>query len=250
KGVEVPTAARLAAVMDSAAKVTLAPYVETVASGPLLAPITTTGTVTATTTVPAVGVTEWTLSNGARVVVKPTDFRADEILLDAYADGGTSLAPDSTFMSASLASQIADLSGLGRFSRVDLDKKLAGKVAGISAGIGSTEETLSGHAAPRDLETLFQLIHLEFTGARLDTGAYQAFRNQVEPYLANRGASPNEVFADTIQVTMAQHDFRSRPLTKASFAEVNPEDAMAFFKRRFAGAASGSLRSRPSHPQP
>ncbi|MDE3215969.1 MAG: insulinase family protein, partial [Gemmatimonadota bacterium] len=236
-GVEVPTAARLTAVMDSAARVTLTPYTETVASGPLLAPIATAGTVTATTTVPAVNVTEWTLSNGARVVVKPTDFRADEILLDGFADGGTSLAPDSTIMSASLAPQIADLSGLGRFSRVDLDKKLAGKVVGLSAGIGETQESLSGHAAPRDLETLFQLIHLEFTGARLDTGAYQAFRNQIEPYLANRGASPDEVFADTIQVTMAQHDVRAQPLTTASFATVNPETAIAFFKRRFAGAA-------------
>lgn len=236
-GVEVPTVARLAAVMDSAARLTLTPYTETVATGPLLAPITATGTVTATTTVPAVNVTEWTLSNGARVVVKPTDFKADEILLTAYANGGTSLAPDSTFMSAALASQISALSGLGTFSRVDLGKKLAGKVAGVSAGIAGTEETLSGHASPKDLETLFQLVHLEFTGARLDTAAYQAFRNQVTPYLQNRGASPDEVFSDTVQVTMAQHDFRARPLTPATFAEVNPRTALDFFKARFAGAS-------------
>jgi zinc protease len=236
-GVEVPTRARLLAVMDSAADLPLTPYTETVASGPLLAPVTARGTVTARQTVPAVGVTEWTLSNGARVVVKPTDFKADEILFSAYANGGTSLAPDSTYMSAALASQIAAISGLGDFSRVDLSKKLAGKVAGVSAGIGGTEETLSGRASPKDLETLFQLIHLEFTGARLDTAAFQAFRNQVTPYLQNRGASPDEVFSDTVQVTMAQHDFRARPLTPATFAEVNPHTALAFFKQRFADAS-------------
>ncbi len=236
-GVEVPTRERLLAVMDSAAKLTLTPYTETVAGGPLLAPITTVGRVVAEQAVPAVNVTEWTLSNGARVVVKPTDFKADEILLSAYANGGTSLAPDSEYMSAALASQIAGLSGLGQFSRVDLGKKLSGKVAGVSAAIGGTEQTISGHASPKDLETLFQLIHLEFTGARLDTAAFEAFRNQVEPYLANRGASPDEVFSDTVQVTMGQHDFRSRPITPATFAEVDPHRALDFFKARFAGAS-------------
>ncbi len=236
-GVAVPTRERLLAVMDSAAKLTLTPYSETVADGPLLPPISAAGRVEAEKTIPAINVTEWMLSNGARVVVKPTDFKADEILLSAYANGGTSLAPDSTYMSAALASQVASLSGLGQFSRVDLGKKLSGKAAGVSADIGETEETLSGHASPKDLETLFQLIHLEFTGARLDTAAFEAFRNQVEPYLANRTASPDEVFSDTVQATMGQHDFRSRPITPATFAEVDPHRALDFFKVRFAGAS-------------
>ena len=187
-------------------------------------------------TIPAVNVTEWTLSNGARVVVKPTDFKADEVLMSAYADGGTSLAADSNYMSAALASQIVAISGLGSFNRVDLGKKLAGKAAGVSASIGDNGESLSGRASPKDLETMFQLIHLEFTGARLDTAAFQAFQAQAASYLANRGASPDEVFADTVQVTMAQHDFRDRPLTAQTFAEVNPHEALDFFRQRFAGA--------------
>lgn len=237
-GVEVPTKARLVAVMDSAAKAPLTPYVETVAAGDLLPPIAARGRVVAETTIPAIGVTEWTLSNGARVVVKPTDFKADEVVMSGYADGGTSLANDSTYMSAALSSQIVALSGLGQFSRVDLGKKLAGKVASVSAGIGDDAEALSGHASPKDLETFFQLLHLEFTGARLDTAAYEAFKAQAASYLANRGASPDEVFGDTVQVTMAQHDFRSRPLTAHTFAEVDPRTALDFFKARFAGAGA------------
>lgn len=236
-GVEVPTRARLLAVMDSAARVPVTAYTETLSSAPLVPPIRTVGHVVSERTIPAVNITEWTLSNGARVVVKPTDFKADEVLMSAYADGGTSLAADSNYMSAALASQVVALSGLGDFSRVDLSKKLAGKAAGVSASIGDNSETLSGRASPKDLETMFQLIYLEFTGARLDTAAFKAFQAQAASYIANRGSSPDEVFSDTVQVTMAQHDFRDRPLTAQTFAEVDPHDALDFFRQRFAGAA-------------
>lgn len=236
-GVAVPARAELLAVMDSASKVTLTPYTETLAAGALLAPITRTGSVVAEQTVPSIGLTEWTLSNGVHVLVKPTDFKADEVVMTAYASGGTSLAPDSLYMSAALSSQIATLSGLGNFSAVDLGKKLSGKAAAVSAGVGDHSESLNGHASPKDLETMFQLIHLEFTGARLDTAAFEAFKQQVGPYLANRGSSPDEVFSDTVSATMSEHDFRQRPLTAATFAEVNPQQALKFYKARFADAS-------------
>src|SRR6185437_5923115 len=97
--------------------------------------------------VPAVGVTEWKLSNGARVLVKPTDFKADEVVFGAYSMGGTSLASDADYMSAALASQVVEISGLGEFSAVDLQKKLAGKAAIASAAISETSEGMSGHAS-------------------------------------------------------------------------------------------------------
>jgi zinc protease len=84
---------------------------------------------------------------------------------------------------------------------------------------------------------MFQLIYLQFTAPRLDTSAFKAFQNQIAPYLANRGADPDEVFSDTMAVTMSQHNVRARPLTVATFAEVNPEQAFSFYKDRFADAS-------------
>jgi zinc protease len=237
-GVHVPTRAELLAVFDSAQRAKVTPYTETLSAAALIAHAPRAGKVVSTKTIVGAGITEWTLSNGAHVMVKPTDFKADEVRFGAYAMGGTSLAPDSTFMSASLASQIVQLSGLGAFSAVDLQKKLSGKVAGASAAIGETSEGLSGSASPKDLETMFQLIYLHFTAPRLDTAAYQAFKNQVAPFLANRGADPDQVFADTVSWTMAQHDFRDRPLSATTFAEVNPEKALAFYKARYANAGA------------
>jgi zinc protease len=84
---------------------------------------------------------------------------------------------------------------------------------------------------------MFQLIYLDFTAPRFDPSAYAAFKAQADQYLANRGSDPDEVFGDTLSWTMASHHLRARPLTAATFAEVNPEKALAFYKDRFADAS-------------
>ena len=237
-GVKTPTVDELLAVFARTAKAPVTAYMETVSAEALLANAPPAGRVTGQRVIAGAGVTEWTLSNGARVLVKPTDFKADEILFSAYASGGTSLAPDADFMSASLASQIVALSGIGTFNRVDLGKKLAGQAVGVVPSISETSQGLTGSASPKDLETLFQLAHLHFTSPRLDTAAMQAFRNQVGPFLANRGSDPNSVFQDTVQVIMSQRSFRARPVSVATFAEVDAEKALAFYRARFADAGN------------
>lgn len=235
EGVALPTEASILAVFDRAASVPVTAYKENVSSDALIDALRPAGTIVSTRAIPP-GITEWKLSNGARVLVKPTDFKADEIVFGAYSKGGTSLVPDSNFMSAAFASQIASLSGLGKFDRVELGKKLAGKAASVTPGIGEMTENLSGSASPRDLETMLQLAYLDFTGARLDTAAWAAFRSNAQTYLANRGAAPEAAFSDTIQVTMAQRAFRARPLSPATFAEIDPNRALAFYRERFADA--------------
>src|SRR6185436_20877996 len=125
---------------------------------------------------PAISGTEWKLSNGARVIVKPTDFKDDEVLFGAYSRGGTSLVPDPDVMSAELATQVIAVSGLGSFNRIDLQKKLTGKAVRVQPTISETSEGFSGSSSPKDLETLFQLIYLDFTAPHLDTVAFNAFK--------------------------------------------------------------------------
>jgi zinc protease len=232
-----PTETGILASLDRASKVPLVAYTETVSSDALIRNQPTAGKVMSQRSIPAVGVTEWKLSNGARVLIKPTDFKVDEILFGGYAPGGTALAPDKDFMSAAFAAQIAGLSGLGTFTRVELGRKLSGKSVGLTSGIAETLHELGGRAVPSDLETLLQLVYLEFTATRLDTGAISAFRKNASSTVEGRSASPDEVFRDSVQVTLAQHDFRARPLTSASLAEVDPQKAVEFFRNTFSNAA-------------
>jgi len=237
EGVAQPTKTGILAAFDKASKATLAAWTENVSSDKLVENAPAPGKIVSSTPLTSIGGLEWKLSNGARVIIKPTDFKADEVLFSAYSPGGTSLAADPDYMSAALASQVMQLGGLGSFNRIDLGKKLAGKAAAVSPAIGETTEGLAGRSSPKDIETMFQLAYLTFTAPRLDTVVFTTFRGQAATVLANRGLSPDAVFQDTIQVTLAQHAFRARPLTPAVFDEVNAQKSLAFFKDRFANAS-------------
>ncbi len=131
--------------------------------------------------------------------MKPTDFREDEIIFAAHSPGGTSLAPDSNYIPALTATGLVQSGGLAGLDVVALSKRLAGKAASVGTDIGELHEGLSGVASPRDLETLFQLVFLYFTAPRADSLAFLAYQQRAKATLANRGASPEETFMDTLR---------------------------------------------------
>ncbi|MEO8576975.1 MAG: insulinase family protein [Gemmatimonadales bacterium] len=236
QGVAIPTKAGVLAAFDKASKANVVAWTENVSADKLIATAPAAGTIVSSKSIPSVGATEWRLSNGARVIIKSTDFKDDEVLFTAYSPGGVSLAADPDYMSATFASQIMSLGGLGALSRIDLGKKLTGKAASVGASISETSEGLSGRSSPKDIETMFQLAYLNFTAPRLDTVVFSTFKGQAAQFLSNKGLDPESVFQDTVQVTMSQHAFRGRPLTTATFNEVNAQKALAFFKDRYANA--------------
>ena len=167
-GLAVPDQAKLASVIASAEKKELTAYVDTVGTQPLLDSAPKAGAITKTATKDAFGITEWELSNGVKVVLKPTKFKEDEVIFQAFSPGGTSLASDADFIPAQTAAQVVASGGLGKFSAIDLRKMLTGKVASARPFIGELDEGLRGSASRKDLETMFQLIYLTFTAPRAD----------------------------------------------------------------------------------
>jgi zinc protease len=236
-GLVVPGESTLASVIKSIPTKKLEPYSETVGSTALLETLPAPGTIVRTNVRNEVGVTEWELSNGVKVVLKPTTFREDEILFRATSPGGTSLASDQDYIPASTASQVVSAGGIGKFSAIDLRKALTGKVASAGAFIGELEEGLSGSSSKRDLETMFQLIYLRFTQPREDPTAFSVQASQMKSLLANQTASPDYAFMTTLSSAMTQDHFRTRPLTSAMIDEWNLAKSIAFYKDRFADAS-------------
>ena len=236
-GSALPDEAKLAAVIKSAGGGALTAYVDTVSSRPLLEATPKPGTIAKTVAKEATGVTEWTLSNGVRVVLDPTTFKQDEILFRAFSPGGTSLASDQDFVAAETATQVVGQGGLGSLTTIDLSKKLAGKAAFVRADIGDMYEGLSGRALRRDLETMFQLIYLTFTQPRADAEAFRVMTGQLTAGLANREAQPDTVFEDTLTAALTQNHVRAQPMTPGLVSQMSLDKSMAFYKDRFADAS-------------
>ncbi|MES2525395.1 MAG: insulinase family protein [Gemmatimonadota bacterium] len=240
-GLDVPTEAQLRDVFTKTMVAKVTPYTETVAEGALVAKAPQAGKVVAEKKNDSLGVTEWTLSNGARVYIKPTDFNADQILMSAWSPGGSSLLPDSNVIRGMFATLAVERGGAGEFSVIDLNKKLTGKVAAVSTSIDDLSEGLQGQASPKDLETLLQLIHLRMTSPRRDTVAFQALMQQFEAVFKNKDADPSSVFSDTIQMTLANGSPRVRPLSVAMLKELDLARMEAIYRDRFGDAGDFSF---------
>jgi zinc protease len=235
-GVAVPDEAKLAAVIKNAGGGNLTAYVDAVSTKPLIETIPKPGTVAKTAT-KAPGITEWTLSNGVRIVLDPTTFKQDEILFRAFSPGGTSLASDQDFVAAETADQVVSQGGLGSLDAIDLGKKLAGKTAFVRPDIDEMFESLSGRALKKDIETMFQLIYLTFTQPRADAEAFRAMTGQLSAALANRDSLPDTAFEDTLNAAMTQNHVRARPMSQPLVKEMNLEKSLAFYKDRYADAS-------------
>ena len=235
--VQLPTAQEMLGVYDVTANAKLTAYVDSTSNDALVPNPPPPGKIVAEHTLPETGIIQWDLSNGAKVLLKPTDFKADEILFAARSPGGESLVADSDVVNADLSSVVMSRSGVGSFNAIALGKKLAGKKVNVAAGIDGTGEGVRGTASVQDMETLFQLAWLRMMAPRVDTGAYLAFKEQMRAVLANQKNDPESVFGDTVEATMAQHNPRVHLLSSALLDSVNLARAFAIYRDRFADAS-------------
>jgi zinc protease len=235
-GVALPDQAQLAAAVTTAAAKRLEAYVDAGAGQALMDAPPPRGTIVKTTQRPD-GITEWALSNGATVVLKPTTLKEDQILFRASARGGTSLASDADFIAARSADDVVPAGGVAKFDSVMLDKILSGKAVAVRPFIGEVEQGMGGGSTPQDLETMFQLLYLRFTQPRADPTAFAAMASQVKGLLANRNASPDVVFNQAIDAALSRNSPRRAPETSAAVDKWNLAASLAFYKARFADAS-------------
>ena len=201
EGMSYPTEQQLLDVLKKVKAEELTAYVDKVSDEPLMKESPAAGKVVKEENGPF-GSTVWTLSNGVRVVLKPTDFKADQIMMRAFSPGGTSLFGTKEPLQLKMLNEVAGVGGLGNFSNVDLEKVLAGKKASVSAFVNGLSEGLSGSCSPKDMETLMQLVYLSFTAPRMDQDAFTSFKNRAKANLANQEANPMTALTDSIQFAL------------------------------------------------
>jgi zinc protease len=183
-------------------------FTDQVSDKPLLSVKPVAGKIVAEKNIPELNITELSLSNGVTVVLKPTDFKNDQVIFNSFSPGGSSLYSDEDYQSATNAAGIISSSGVGEFNAIQLPKVLTGKVVNVSPYISERSEGLRGSTNPKDLETAMQLTYLYFTEPRQDADIFKGIISRSISGIANRGNDPNSVFSDTVSAVLGNYNVR------------------------------------------
>lgn len=236
EGLKLPSKASLAELISTIDKETLTPYVDNVSNEPLMTEAPKGGKIISEKALPMFGATQLTLSNGVKVIVKDTDFKADEIHMKGVSLGGSSLFPNSDIININALDAISG-GGLGNFSAVELEKTLAGKKASVNYFIGDKTEGVNGSCSPKDLETMLQLTYLTFTAPRHDEGAFASYKSRNKAALQNLELNPRVALNDTVKVALYSNHPRAITIKSEMIDQIDYNRLMEMYKNRFEDAS-------------
>ena len=231
-----PTEEDILKELENVKSVELEAYKDEMSDKPLIENIPEPGKIVKETNIEQFDATEWTLSNGVKVIFKKTDFKDDEILMSAFSFGGTSLYNLEDLPSANLTSTFIGQYGLGDFNSINLKKILTGKVVRVNPYINDEEEGFNCSSSVNDLETLFQLTYLYFANPRFDEEAHDAFMERISAYFQNMSMDPQKVYSDSVDVINADHHPRIQPFNVDYLKKVEFEKIKRIYNDRFADA--------------
>lgn len=231
-----PTEAGLLNAIKGARAEKLNAYVDNVKDEPLITHKPTPGKIIKEVRNDKFGYTTLTLSNGARVLLKQTDFKKDQVLLSGKGEGGSSLYGPKDYVNANVFDDVIGVSGLGDFSNTELSKALAGKIANADLSMGERNMRISGSSTPKDVETMLQMTYLYFTHINKDQQSFNNLMDQMKVSLKNRSLSPETALSDSLTATLYGHSPRMEPMTIDKLSQVNYDRILQMAKERTATA--------------
>ena len=233
----VPTSAELLAIVDAAERISVQAREDKVYGSQLMAAPPQAGSIVRESVNAKLGTTALELSNGVRVVLKPTDFSNDEVLLAGVRFGGWSLFDDKDIFAAHYASSIVNQMGVLSYSPSDLAKILAGKSVSSTARVSALNEAVRAESGSDDIEQMLQLLHLQITQPRKDPVIYNAFVERQRELARNNLVQPESIFFDTVSRTLYGDNPRVRRLARpADFDQLSLDRVFDLYTRRMSSA--------------
>lgn len=235
---KVPTNDELLASFNKMANSKYEAYKDVAINEPLMKEIPVSGKIVKEKNLKGLDAKELTLSNGAKVVYKKTNFKDDEIVFRAFSYGGTDYASDELFHTATVTDDIVRECGVRKFDASALEKILTGKIVNLSPIIGNNYEGFNGATTPADLESFMQLLNLYFTSPRKDKDAFESLKEKLKETIINSKKDPHQVLKDSINAIMGSYNYRVIPTSEEDLNNVDLNKAIAFYKERFADASN------------
>ena len=238
EGAVYPTEASLKQAINEARAQQLEAYVDNVKDEPLITTMPKAGKIVKEVDGPKFDYKELTLSNGAKVILKHTDLKKDQVILASEGFGGSSLYGEADFANIKMFDDAIEASGLGNFSHTELEKALAGKIASAHLVLGTERANVSGSSTPNDVETMLQLVYLYFTNINKDQESYDNMMKTTELMLKNKLLQPEAVFSDSLTLTIQNHSKRFAPLLMDDLQKVNYDRILQMAKEQTSNAAA------------
>jgi len=233
----IPTNSELLNMVNEAEKLPVTPYVEKAVAASLIETPPTGGRIIFDKKNAELGTSELTLGNGVKVILKPTDFKNDEILLSGFRYGGQSLYGQSDQYSALYASSLVSQMGVDKFSPVDLRKVLAGKSVNAAPRLSILSESMVGQSGTADVEIMLQLVNLYFTKPRKDEELFKSFVTKQQAFVQNMMSDPRSVYQDSVQKMLYNYNPRGPRSPKVKdFEKISLDRSMEIYKERFGNA--------------
>ena len=235
EGVSVPTAETLKAAVAAAKAADLEPYVDNVKNEPLVSQLPKKGSIVKEESADF-GYTKWTLSNGAVVYVKQTDFNNSQVLFSGQSWGGydaIKVKGNNTLLNAKLTDEVMSSTGLGNFKQTELSKALAGKQASASVSLAASSEAISGFSTPKDLRTLFEQVYLIFTQPGNDPEAYANYIETAQKSTEDAEKQPETAFSDSVLSTIYGGDERITRIASSDYAKADYATIRSIYADRF-----------------
>lgn len=235
---QLPDEIRFLSWMKSVDQENLSPYIDDVLLKPLLSHLAVSGKVVQQKKLSSINATQLVLSNGIKVILKPTQFKANEIRFTAFAPGGTSLYNDTDYESAVNATGIISSGGIGAFSMNQLQKVLTGKQVNVSPYIGELNQGIYGSTTNKDIETELKLVYLYFTQPRKDAQVFKSEIARSKAELNDREDDPNSIYSDTVDAVIGNYNSRKTGPSLKKLDEIRLQRCLEIYKERFADASN------------
>ncbi len=169
------------------------------------------------------GATEWTIRNGVKVVLLPTDYEKDRVSIYLTKSGGLSLVDDKDIsqFDANIISAFSQMSGVSKYSSTQVDKMLAGKQVSVSPFYTETASGFVGSSTRKDIETALQLLYLNYTDPRFDQTEYDNAIKSLSSVLPNLESNPNYILQKELTEVLYGGNPRERILSQETLDEAS-----------------------------
>ncbi|MBM6992323.1 MAG: insulinase family protein [Prevotella sp.] len=231
-----PTEAQLLDAVKQAREAKVEAYVDNVKNEPLMTVMPKPGKIKKEVKSKKFDYDILTLSNGVTVLLKKTDYKKDQVLMNGVGGSGVSNYGKADFANLKAFDNVIGISGLADFSSTELQKALAGKIANANLSMGNRRMAVDGNSTPKDVETMLQMTYLYFTNIKKDPDAYNNLIQQYNIGLKNRELDPNIAFSDSLNATMTEHNWRTQPLLLDDVKNIDYDRILQMAKERTANA--------------